>query len=188
MNIYQTPLNAPLICYYLASKVINNSTGNCAYISTISDHKYYCAQNNLTFLLLIIPNVLHGLAYLLVFMTALEFICAQAPLRLKGMLIGFWYALLVLHLVVAISETKIVDNTTWELFHEVKAFLMAMSFFAFLYVSGRYHYRVRDEVVNEQFLVEEIYEREILLAAEYEREWREELKLMVDHSASASRQ
>ena len=63
-----------------------------------------------------------------------------------------------------------------------------MSFFAFLYVSERYHYRVRDEVVNEQFLVEEIYEREILLAAEYEREWREELKLMVDHSASASRQ
>ena len=25
-------------------------------------------------------------------MTALEFICAQAPLRLKGLLIGIWYA------------------------------------------------------------------------------------------------
>ena len=189
MNIYQTPLNAPLICYYLTSKVINNSTGTCSDISTISDHKYYCTQNNLTFLLLVIPNVLHGLAYLLVFMTALEFICAQAPLRLKGILIGFWYALLSVHyLVVAISETKIVDNTTWELFHEVKAFLIAMSFFAFLYISERYHYRVRDEVVNEQFLIEEIYEREIHLAAEYERERREELRLMFGHLASVSRQ
>ena len=175
-------------CYYLESKVVNNLTGNCTYISTISDGKYYCTQNNLTFLLLIIPYVLHGLAYLLVFMTALEFICAQAPLRLKGMLIGFWYALLSVHyLAVALPETIIVDNTTWELFHEVKAFLIAISFFAFLYVSERYHYRVRDEVVNERFLVEEIYEREIHLAAEYEREKKEELRLMFGHLASVSR-
>ena len=66
-----------------------------------------------------------------------------------------------------------------------------MSFFAFLYVSQRYHYRVRDEVVIillEQFLVEEIYEREIHLAAEYERERREELRLMFGHLSSSSRQ
>ena len=118
-------------CYYLESKVVNNLTGNCSDISTISDGKYYCTQNNLTFLLLIIPYVLYGLAYLLVFMTALEFICAQAPLRLKGILIGFWYALLVLHLVLAISKTKVIDYTTWELFREVKAFLIAMSFYMF---------------------------------------------------------
>ena len=187
MNIPQTPSNAQLACYYLTSKVVDNLTENCSDISTISDHKYYCTQNNLTFLLLIIPNVLHGLAYLLVFMTALEFICAQAPLRLKGILIGFWYALLSVHyLAVALPETIIVDNTTWELFHEVKAFLIVMSFFAFLYVSERYHYRVRDEVVNERFLVEEIYEREIHLAAEYERERREELRSMFGHLASAS--
>ena len=103
-------------------------------------------------------------------------------------LIGFWYALLVLHLVLAISETKVIDYTTWELFRVVKAFLITMSFFAFLYVSERYHYRVRDEVVNEQFLVEEIYEREIRLAAEYEREKREELSSMFGNLASASGQ
>ena len=72
-------------------------------------------------------------------------------------------------------------------FQEIKAFLIALSFFTFLYVSEHYHYRVRDEVVNEQFLVEEIYEREIHLAAEYERERREELRSMFGHLASASR-
>ena len=41
--------------------------------------------------------------------------------------------------------------------------------------------------MNEQFLVEEIYEREIHLAAEYERERREELRSMFGHLASASR-
>ena len=63
-----------------------------------------------------------------------------------------------------------------------------MSFFAFLCVSERYHYRVRDEVVNEQFLVEEIYEREIHLAAEYEKERKEELMSGFGYLASASRQ
>ena len=66
-----------------------------------------------------------------------------------------------------------------ELFQEFKAFFIAMSFFAFLYVSERYHYRVRDEVVNEQFLVEEIYEREIDLAEEYEREKQEEQNFLL---------
>ena len=87
MDIHQKNPNAALTCYYLQSKIVNSLTGNCSDISTISDGKYYCTQNNLTFLLLIIPYVLHGLAYRLVFMTALEFICAQAPLRLKGILI-----------------------------------------------------------------------------------------------------
>ena len=81
-------------------------------------------------------------------MTTLEFICAQAPLRLKALLIGIWYASL----------------------HEVKAFLIFLSLMLFLCVSKWYRYRLRDEVVNEQFLVEEIYERELTLAEEYERE------------------
>ena len=34
----------------------------------------------------------------------------------------------------------------------------------------RYRYRLRDEVVNEQFLVEEIFERRLAQAEEYSRE------------------
>ena len=187
MDIHQTNPNAALTCYYLQSKIVNSLTGNCSDISTISDGKYYSTQNNLTFLLLIIPYVLHGLAYLLVLMTALEFICAQTPLRLKGILIGFWYALLSVHyLVIEVPEAIIVDNTTWELFHEIKVFLISMSFFTFLYVLERYHYQVHEEVVNEQFLVEEIYEREIHLAAEYEREKREELRFVFGHDMNSA--
>ena len=123
---------------------------------------------------MIIPNVLQGLALLLVFLTTLEFICAQAPLRLKGLLIGIWYALLaVYYLPVAVTDTFITDVTTWEVFHEVKAFLIFLSLMLYLCVSRRYRYRLRDEAVNEQFLVEEIYERELALAEEYEREQRD---------------
>ena len=58
----------------------------------------------------------------------------------------------------------------WLVFLEVKAFMIFLSLMLYLCVSRRYRYRLRDEVVNEQFLVEEIYEREIALAEEYESE------------------
>ena len=58
------------------------------------EYSSYCNENNTPILLTTIPNVLEGFAFLLVFMTMLEFICAQALLRLKGLLIVIWYALL----------------------------------------------------------------------------------------------
>ena len=56
---------------------------------------WYQQQMKLILMILIIPQILQGLSYLLVFLTALEFICAQAPLRLKGLLIGIWYGLTI---------------------------------------------------------------------------------------------
>ena len=43
--------------------------------------------------LMVIPPALNGLAHVLVFMTVLEFIFAQAPHSMQGLLIGLWYAL-----------------------------------------------------------------------------------------------
>ena len=91
-------------CYFLTSEInINNA---CLTVSNFTNDFFHCDQDNTPFLLLLIPNILQGLSYLLVFMTALEFICAQAPLRLKGLLIGIWYALLATnHLFVEVPES-----------------------------------------------------------------------------------
>ena len=75
-------------CYYQDSQVVIN--GTCSNLICCT-YYCYCSENDTTFLLLIIPHVLQGLAYLLVFMTALKFICVQAPLQLKGLIIGLWY-------------------------------------------------------------------------------------------------
>ena len=152
--------NCLVSCYLINLRIFIN--GTC---SLLSEYQDYCELSNTPFLLMIIPNVLQGLAFLLVFMTTLEFICAQAPLRLKGLLIGIWYALLaVYYLPVALPDYFTTNVTTWEVFHEVKAFLIFLSLMLYLCVSRRYRYRLRDEVVNEQFLVEEIYERELARA------------------------
>ena len=174
-------------CFIFSTQL--NVNGTCYNITALTHYEYYCTENNATFLLLIIPQVLQGLTYLLVFMTALEFICAQAPLQLKGLLISLWYASLAIHyLLVEPLEAYITDSTSWEIFHEVKAFLIAIYLFFYLYVSERYRYRVRDEVVNEQFLVEEIYEREIQLAEKYAREKKAEMRALYGDPVSRPRQ
>ena len=103
-------------------------------------------------------------------MTALEFICAQAPLRLKGLLISVWYSLLAInYLLVQVPELFTVIGSSWIIFHEVKAFFVFLSLMMYLCVSKYYCYRLRDEVVNEQFLVEEIYDRELNLTEQLEK-------------------
>ena len=156
-------------CYFLSCDLnINNA---CVTISNATDNFYYCKENNLSFLLLLIPNTLQGLAILLVFITALEFICAQAPLRLKGLLIGVWYAFLAInYLLVEAPEQFTIENMTWKIFHGIKAGFIFLSLVMYLYVSRRYRYRLRDEVVNEQYLIEEIYERELALAEQEDSE------------------
>ena len=177
----------PLVnCYRIISKVKFNQT--CVSAFSIED----CRPGNSIFLiLLVVPQVLQGLSFLLVFLSAIEFICAQAPLRLKGLLIGLWYASLSVHyLLVEVPDIYIplTDGTTREVFQEVKAFLIALSLIFFAYVSGRYRYRVRDEVVNEQYLIEEIYEREFKIAAELESEELEAEKEMLISSNTSDQQ
>ena len=119
-------------------------------------------QNHL-FLLILIPQILHGLAYLLVFMTVLEFICAQAPYTMKGLLIGIWYSTLsIKYLVVNVLDGYLIEETTWNIYHGVKGFFIFLSILLFCFVYKFYHYRERDEIVNEQTIIEEQYERELL--------------------------
>ena len=115
------------------------------------------------FLLLIIPQIFHGLAYLLVFMTVLEFICAQAPYTMKGLLIGIWYSTLsIKYLIVNVLDGYMIKETTWNIYHGVKGFCIFLSILSFCFVYKFYHYRERDEIVNEQAIIEEQYERELL--------------------------
>ena len=154
-------------CYFLTCDLnINNA---CVTISNATNNLYYCKENNIPFLLLLTYNAFQGLSILLVFMTALEFICAQAPLRLKGLLIGVWYAFLAVnYLFVEVPELFTIESTTWKIFHGIKASFVFLSLVMYLCVSRRYRYRLRDEVVNEQYLIEEIYERELDLAEQYD--------------------
>ena len=69
-----------------------------------------------------------------------------------------------------VIDKKIELYVPWIIFHGVRAGFILFSLIMYCIVAKRYRYRLRDEVVNERFLVEEIYERQLLQAEEYERD------------------
>ena len=139
----------------------------------------YCGHGDHLFLYAFIPIIIRTIAYHLVFMTALEFISAQAPLKMKGSLITLWYALSALRFFIqTVNVFYIYEDRTWLIFNGVKASLMLLSILLYCCVAKRYRYRLRDEVVNERYLVEEVYDRELRLAEQYEREKNEEMRAL----------
>ena len=133
-------------------------------------HKY-CGQGDELFLWSLVPITAHAIAYNLVFMTALEFISAQAPLKMKGLLVSFWYALSSQRYLVHAVILFFIDlEKAVLIFHGVKASLILLSIVLYCCVAKRYRYRLRDEVVNERYLVEEVYDRELRLAEKYEKD------------------
>ena len=126
-----------------------------------------------TYLWFIIPQLLNGLSSLLVSMTVFEFICAQAPRTTQGLLIGLWYATFsIRYLVVGILDNFIIERRSWLIYEGVKGFLILVSLVLFSCVSRHYRYRQRDEIVNVQGMIEEIYERRMDQEEEYMQERR----------------
>ena len=111
------------------------------------------------------PLLLHGASYSLIFLTTLEFICAQSPTALKGLLIGIWYSMLSIKYIFINSLDTYppnLESLPWNIYHLVKGFGIFLSIIAFSIVCKQYRYRERNEVVNEQAIIEEQYERELL--------------------------
>ena len=112
---------------------------------------------------LLVPQILHGFGYMLVFLTILEFICAQVPFSLKGFMVGIWYAMLSIKYFVTIIDSCIayyhLKEKTW-IMHERGIIGLSL---IILGISCRwYRYHEHDEVVNVQGMIEEIFERELL--------------------------
>ena len=139
-----------------------NQTGECVPIIDPVDN---------TYLWLIVTQLLNGIASLLVSMTVFEFICAQAPRTTQGLLIGLWYATFsIRYLVVAILNSYISERRAWLIYEGVKGFLILVSLILFSHVSLHYRYRQRDEIVNVQGMIEDIYDKRMEQEEEYMKE------------------
>ena len=117
---------------------------------------------------LVIPQTLNGLAHMLVFLTALEFILAQAPRTMQGFLIGLWYAMQVINVGVSITGYLSCAAFHWQ-YYATKTLLVFLSLFLFATVATRYKYRQlnEDADVNVRQQVEEVFERNMEREAAY---------------------
>ena len=127
--------------------------------------------NNFSYYL-IAPQVLNGIANVLVFLTVLEFILAQAPCTMQGLLIGLWYMMDVLDEGIREAEIattkKTEQNSPLIFLHVGRLGMVLTSIFAYLISAHFYKYRDRDNIVNSYQLVTDKIERTI---AHNEREY-----------------
>ena len=151
------------ICYYSLIQFVNDTESNITDCVSYCSSSIFTSDNTLMWLL--VPQILHGFGYMLVFLTVLEFICAQAPFRLKGFMVGIWYTMLSIKYFIAIIDSAIIYHLmerVWIIYESIKIGIIGLSLIIFGISCRWYRYRERDEVVNVQGMIEEIYERELL--------------------------
>lgn len=114
--------------------------------------------------LIVIAQILNGIGFILVYLTAFKFILAQSPRNMQSFLIGLFYFYtsfqLMLYLISILPNSYIFCNY-W--FYAIKTGLGILSFLLYVVVSRRYKYRQRDELstVNYQAIIEEYTDRQL---------------------------
>ena len=131
--------------------------------------------NTTSYKALIIPQILHGIAFAFIFPTSLEFTIAQCPHKMRGFLIGLWYAVLGLGDLINISgkypfscQEEIRCQNLY--YHVLKSVIILIILIIFLILAKRYKFRVRENEVNIHLIAEEHYERYLDQEDQYRRE------------------
>ena len=131
--------------------------------------------NTTSYKALIIPQILHGIAFAFIFPTSLEFTIAQCPHKMRGFLIGLWYAGFNLGNVIN-NIGKYPFHCQGEIhcqslyYHVLKSVIILIILIIFLILAKRYKFRVRENEVNIHLIVEEHYERYFDQEVQYRRQ------------------
>ena len=125
--------------------------------------------------LLLLPQVLFGFAYALIFPASMEFTIAQSPIEMRGMMVGMWFASLGVGYLININtkypfgcdNNSICPSFYYYITRSVVIFIILL---VFIVLAKRYKFRVRENEVNIAQIVDKHYERYIDQEEEYERE------------------
>ena len=119
--------------------------------------------------IIIVSQFLNGLSLILVFLSALEFILAQGPRSMQGLLIGLWYAYQSVNVLLQVSSLLLNLYQHFDYWLTVlKACLAVLSLILFIIISHWYKYRQREESseINRQAVIEEYTERQLITERE----------------------
>ena len=130
--------------------------------------------------LLLIPQVLFGIAYALVVPASLEFTIAQSPVEMRGMMVGMWLASLGVGYFININtkypfgcdNNSICPSFYYNITRSVVIFIILL---VFIVLAKWYKFRVRENEVNILQIVDEHYERYLDQEEEYEKEIRQSI-------------
>ena len=139
---------------YIFERKLNESQNitlnNCVY-DTRTDYAY--SENVIDAHWIILANVLNGLSIFVYVLSGIEFICAQAPFNMKGLVIGIGYALFglcaLVHLSISDAFTK--KYALWKnapltcgiWFFMMEGIIILTGFFTLVVIVKMYKRRVR---------------------------------------------
>ena len=141
----------------------NYHTDACTYYHNASSFRQTVVQNitlPFHYQWVIIPQLLTGVTFLLVFLTVFEFILAQSPYSMQGLLIGIWYCSFTVTMVLSVIERIVCF--VW--LTSIKIGLALAFTVMYVAVALKYQRRVREEPTehNRQQVVENIYEKYLM--------------------------
>ena len=123
---------------------------------------------------MIMPEILYGISYALAYPTFLEFIIAQSPHEMRGLMVGLWYAAFGLGFVIDINgkypfncKEDIVCQNIY--YYVMKSAVIVIILILFVILAKRYKLRVRGNEINIHLIAEEHYERYMDQEEEFRR-------------------
>ena len=116
----------------------------------------------LPFYIMAVPQLFYGVCILLVHLTSIEFILAQGPRTMQGLLIGIWYinnCIYCVRLTLASSPL----GCCWE-YYAIMTGVVLTSVIIFTIAAYKYNYRQRNELsdINERVIITEYTERQLI--------------------------
>ena len=121
---------------------------------------------------------INGILFQMLFTSLLEFMCAQSPYNMRGLLVSFIFPIMLLSMLV---DPKIPDflrhssccTQPWFplISFSVKTLTCFIGFLLFCVVAHWYKMRVRDEDYSPQRVVEEVYDRYLTAAVAQSRSY-----------------
>ena len=156
---------------------VKNLNQTCMFqdIQNLSDHNTYLHNSYI----MVVPNLVGAFGSLFILTSSLEFVFAQAPHSMRGLLIGVYYGIGGLYELSGWTIVYILkySNKYWMPSCEfyvfaVNGIVMLTSFLLFLILSKKYRLRSRGDIFNANVIAENYYENDFLrrqIYNEYER-------------------
>ena len=142
---------------------IQDSTNNKCFI-----HNYYSESLHISMWYVTLPYALNAISIVLFYIAAYEFICAQSPHAMKGLLIGTFFTVKGVFQLISVM-ISLVPFTTWKLdtsipscgfvYYLINITIAIIGLVAYTWVARRYQYRQRDEPDNIYRYAEEYYDK-----------------------------
>ena len=142
----------------------NSTDDYCKYIGSGSSQTKE-NDETITQHILIVLQFFEGISIMLVFTGSLEFILAQAPRTMQGILIGLWLMqyYFIWNLNELISSCLDYHQDWWRTYSTVITCLALISVIVYTIAACRYKYRQRNELsdVNERIIIAQYFEKQL---------------------------